>query len=1242
MRLVHMDVDRDGTHDRCRLGPFSGNLNAVCGPRGSGKTTLLNWLRTIAQERFGATYAHPDPAWNRHRPPMSGTVEFQNQGRQFWISSDRNGRLETRGAVTASGTELSAGQRDAFIGLAAANGASDTEAALDALAQRLGLATPPPVVDDQTELRRRERELQSQLDHLTSKHLNREALQSRARELESELASLSRQFGRYSSHELPYDRARFDERLAVIERELTDVLRHIEDLDRTIADKTAELKLLENGLATVDVGDSYRSQLQQLDDRLNRWRQTLRDLKTHRESIESSATDARLEQQIGDQLSISKSSDPRMAIRSLEAQIQNTRQQLDGLVDRYPTSAGYDYPMGIDRRPNDFAYGSRAVVRDASGRTYLSQQQTPVAVDYGMLPETLRSMQKDLHEVCQQLARHEATSAAETLKQQTLQLKRCEQELLQSVEKLIEERAALLQKIANDYHLSMDQLTLAFGQWCDCSDHPNLQDWLLRDEQTRSTTTTGTDPEARQRLLADIESLKRTRQQAELRADDCKRQLQESSAHYRSLVARTGSRGVDNQDAVRRELEQINADLAELATRERCEAELRDIRNRLSVVPPTPRRDAPFRDRVQQHIVSLMPAGAASISGSRWATGSRWDHHPNAPVEAVRYDLVDGIVRDHDSARDYDNTVRRNGQLHAAAIEVPSSIVRLAQRLAIGEAMAERGQGIVLMLDQNLDNLPVEIQQHAVAHLARVADRNQQIILMTGDEHVADLIRAQQGTVEYLRAHRGVRNHDVNRQLTALANDEEADKWYRPVVDPFPTRRSRSTRSEYYLSERSLIEDLPSIEPSVAARCRALGVDRIGDLLDVDPHWLADNLRLDGVSHASTISWQAKARLLCSVPNLRPFDARVLVGAGVRTPAELADMHPSQLLDRVEQFLATDTGRRILRSGNSYELSRITSWIASAKGGSRRVEATSLRDSVSGSSRSRYDRDYSSSRARTTYRDRDREAVTRQRSDYDRERYERDWDDYAQRNGERDDYYGNGRSSRSSRSSSSSRSGRSSSRSGSRRSSRTYPVTDRYEEQQQRTSRERSGRDRTSRSRRSREEREVRAPRVHSDSVRIADSTTPEVSETRLKFYLELASPVVDAPSIGPRMAARLEEHGIQTVDQLLAADAESLADKLDHRRVDADTIRAWQEQARLVCRIPNLRGHDAQLLVACEVTSPEDLAASEAATVLTQVLEVAQSKEGQRILRGSKDPDLEEVTDWIAWAAQSRTLNAA
>jgi len=178
-------------------------------------------------------------------------------------------------------------------------------------------------------------------------------------------------------------------------------------------------------------------------------------------------------------------------------------------------------------------------------------------------------------------------------------------------------------------------------------------------------------------------------------------------------------------------------------------------------------------------------------------------------------------------------------------------------------------------------------------------------------------------------------------------------------------------------------------------------------------------------------------------------------------------------------------------------------------------------------------------------------------------------------------------------------------------------------------------------------QREPRKPRQ--SVVETTRATVASVKNGRqgttaagVRFHLDLSSPVVDAPSIGPRIAEKFEAIGIDTVEQFLAAKAEMLASRLDTKRIDAATIRDWQDQARLVCRIPNLRGHDAQLLVACKVTSPEELARMNVASLLAQVSTVAKSPEGQRTLRGSQAPDLAEVTDWINWSTNSRSLNAA
>lgn len=48
---------------------------------------------------------------------------------------------------------------------------------------------------------------------------------------------------------------------------------------------------------------------------------------------------------------------------------------------------------------------------------------------------------------------------------------------------------------------------------------------------------------------------------------------------------------------------------------------------------------------------------------------------------------------------------------------------------------------------------------------------------------------------------------------------------------------------------------------------------------------------------------------------------------------QLNDMEPGRLLERVENFLATERGKHIMRSGSPHELSRLTAWVASAKRG---------------------------------------------------------------------------------------------------------------------------------------------------------------------------------------------------------------------------------------------------------------------------------------------------------------------
>jgi hypothetical protein len=88
--------------------------------------------------------------------------------------------------------------------------------------------------------------------------------------------------------------------------------------------------------------------------------------------------------------------------------------------------------------------------------------------------------------------------------------------------------------------------------------------------------------------------------------------------------------------------------------------------------------------------------------------------------------------------------------------------------------------------------------------------------------------------------------------------------------------------------------------------------------------------------------------------------------------------------------------------------------------------------------------------------------------------------------------------------------------------------------------------------------------------------------------------------------------------------------------------IRAWQRQARLMCCVPGLRGHDAQVLVACGITEAADLRRISPSALYAMVRPFLETDEGRRALRSARTPDLAEVTAWVEAAQRTRALRAA
>lgn len=136
--------------------------------------------------------------------------------------------------------------------------------------------------------------------------------------------------------------------------------------------------------------------------------------------------------------------------------------------------------------------------------------------------------------------------------------------------------------------------------------------------------------------------------------------------------------------------------------------------------------------------------------------------------------------------------------------------------------------------------------------------------------------------------------------------------------------------------------------------------------------------------------------------------------------------------------------------------------------------------------------------------------------------------------------------------------------------------------------------------------------------------------------------PIVDAPSIGPKMASLLENHGIATVADLLKNSAEEIARRVASDQCPVPLIRRWQQQAAIACMIPGLRSVDAQLIVAAGYEEIERIAEVGLERFRESIERYAKSSKGYRILRGSAAPASSAMERWHETAVRLRDRKVA
>lgn len=1156
MLIDRIDIESCGALEHLQLGPFSPRLNAVYGACGADSTATIAFIRSVM---LGS-----DREWHRG---SAGTV--------VWADSTPDlPRRTIEGLVVAtrqtSLDTILAACHDAGLD---APGADRDEAAIIRLRVAIAdldrrLAAYPVVASTLADLDLSRRRLLDELDAMDRAELTTSDDDTRREQIRLRLSETRDEVARLGQQEIE--------------------LRHlISEIERDLV-RSADLP--QAGNSHWRIAAAHRRQLEELDNELMHWRRTLREISALRGSLEHVGSDLYADAlPLGAEPPHSAAIGRRIPLRSAESRLTSAYRQISRLSQRYDRSkwgaaASGEELHGDAAVPSHLSSADVEVLADALRLTHHELQQVEGQLSGARLDmngAAMRELQGSDQEVTgrHHVVWHEGSGP---------HLRRCAEVLVRAIDRLIGSRNALLRQIAAEYDLPLGQLNEAFGDWRQCHDHPHLYQWLLSDR---------CPPRVDDIVVHASRSARLERERARL-LDDLSRTVnrldsQSNEVHLLELrlrrlpVAPAVDASKHRREACRAELARLDEQLRWLSDRQPLDEE---------------------RQRLERRLQSLW--GDSPTSWPLLTRASQWLTRLSSGCSTRLELLADGSLRIDGGAL---------GRLG----EVERQTLALALRMAAVEELGRRGCELPLLVDEPPSGLRVGDTPWRVATaLARFVDAGRQVIVFTESRPLANAIRNVGGrlqslsTPQYIQMrYRDGRSEtkpdDPLRRADALQNvNRDLDMawreanglyddphWYRSAEwrhgeDTVPRgldrsgargrpeahQTPRSETSPFFLSEASPVDQAPSIDPLIATRLGTIGITRVGHLLVSDPHYIARCLHLNGVTSQVVQRWQNEARLVCRVPQLRNFDARVLVGCGFTGPKQLAQMHAGDLLEKVEAFLATERGREILRSGTSYELSRITSWIAAAN----RSVARGTRHG-----------ERSSAPTRIRYESGDRNAST----------------ESASREASAAGYVGDG-SKRPGRRRRSSREG--SERAGGRRRDRRQTEPD-------------------------------RAAAPHG-VVSMHASNSAQHSETRDagRFHLDRRSPIINAPAIGPKTAARLEDLAIRTVGDLLNADPAEVAAELGSPKIDEQRVRRWQQQASLVCRVPSLCGDDAELLVAVGIIDPERLAQCEPSWLLSRITPVAHSARGKRILGGAAVPDLAEVSDWIEWAKERRSLRAA
>lgn len=1198
MKLTEIAIEGNTHSGRFQFGPLDRGLNFVYGENGAGKTFLSDFLRGLLQpgaNRKSMSLGHAACSSDQGSCVLRQTADVSQP---VQIESLQNGSAPVSSIAQMTGS-ITPFMYDTLFNFSLRESTRQRHDVARLLHENFSVAIGPEAadlnasVDHQPQIQRLQNEL-TQLhasietltqtrNRLASEISLKQTDQSRLFELNQQIDQLTAQLNRLN-------RTQLQSQLASVDHE-------IQTLQSTI-DRAATTYVAP--APTQPTPDSLKHLYQRLDEvdqQIKRWRHVQSDIQNQRVRLK-------------DEMIVWNE----MTLESNEHPYHNAREILIGLESR------------VDQAEQTAARWSGTTA------SQIDVTQMATAVE-----DICRQMRDDLYSLCAELSSQYKHIRQRAAAVELKQLRRCYHEMGDNTARLVERRQHVIDEIRSFDPAGADAIQRSEQAFCQCAAHEGYLSARRRfvgDLQNPAPIRAhiGPDLSAERARLSQLH-LERNEIVASLNRIDI--DAAELDRQLSSLILQRDSMSVADASLIEEQLRRVDEDLRSLETEQLSVSRQLDELRSLPVVKPS---------QILIHAGQLL--NQMTQGNLTQVYLSHHHGHDNSSPQQFDLQIRDGMGRVHNFTG-IDQTGKNHVYLSLALAMVSalrSSSIEMAMVIddsfvhigpdhvtatlnTLDQFCRQHEQQIILLsqhyyLADRLPTMPrFELPPpHAPTRLPQETPRRVSPLHVPESRPTVSVRTASIHSAERLddRTPRMVTDHNRPYPLSkyptspaAIAVTPELDSDFRLPWSPLnrsvevsESRASmRPTSPETFVSfqnpQTPVALDSMSLastglfELSLLGDFHDAGVTTVEQLLDLDAE------QLDRTFVGTTLNRQrlenaiAQAFIYWSVSGLSADEAKLIVAIGITDPEALASIDANGLVTRINQFLTTADGQRFQRansrSGRSYSIGhdRVTQWHRALSNNRSRW-----------SNRSRSIQTSRSRRSRSSDRQNDGRRSTRTND----------------------------------------------------RAAETYRVAN-YTQRPDRTPRaprQRMDHGNFERRETTRQPAALRPISAPNDQNRSTSRTTTKQStkstktKTKLKFYLNLTDDLEAAPSIGPKTAERFEAIGVISVADFLRQTAESMATRLNYKRLSADVLRTWQHQTRLVCRIPNLRGHDAQLLVACDVTEPDELAAMDPRSLFQVIGPFSDTKEGLKIIRSGKKPDLAEVTDWIDWAGHTRSLQAA